>query len=107
MSEQRARTLVYTRSRQVCECCGFAWGTEWHHRKNRSQGGRWTTSNGLHLCSACHQWITTNPKQAADEGGWVVWSWQDPLTVPVKVPIWGWVLLDDCGGMTPALDLAG
>lgn len=107
MSESRARGLVYARSCGVCERCGFRWASEWHHRKNRSQGGRWTASNGLHLCADCHHWITTNPRDAAEAGGWVVWSWQDPLTVPALVPVYGWVVFDDCGGLTPALDLTG
>ena len=105
MSEQRARRLVSGRSGGVCEVCAGARATEWHHRCNRSQGGRWTAANGLHLCSECHRWITEHPDAAAEAGrGWVVRSWQDPLTVPARIGLFGLVLLDDCGCMTLSLD---
>ena len=105
MSEHRARQLVYARSAGVCERCGQSRATEWHHRRNRSQGGRWTAANGLHLCGGCHRWITEHPDEAAEAGrGWVVWAWQNPVEVPVRHAVYGLVVLDDCGGMTLTLD---
>lgn len=107
MSEARARRLVAERSGGVCERCGRARAGEWHHRVNRSQGGRWTASNGLHLCGTCHGWVTAHPEAAAAPGcGWALRSWQDPLAVPVRLHLWGLVLLDDCGCFTPQLAIA-
>lgn len=104
MNEQAARRIVRQRSGGVCEtriagvCRGRA--AEWHHRKNRSQGGKWAPSNGLHLCSGCHLYITTHPA-AAREKGWAVPSHADPAQTPVEVWLWGHfqapALLDDDG----------
>ncbi|MCA1191697.1 HNH endonuclease [Saccharopolyspora sp. 6V] len=104
MSERSARALVYARSGGACERCGHNHAAEWHHRKNRSQGGKWTAANGLHVCSTCHHWITEHPAKAALRG-YVVRSWQSPLEVPVRLAWHGVVLLDDCGHWTPSLDL--
>jgi len=101
VNEREARKLVYARSGGVCEACGSERATEWHHRKNRSQGGLWTPSNGLHLGVACHRRITVNPRDAADEG-YTVWSWQDHREVPVSRG-GVMVLLDDIGGLVPVL----
>lgn len=82
MTEASARRAVYTRSGGVCEACLSRRATEWHHRKNRSQGGPWSPENGLHLCSACHAWITAHP-EAAVAVGWAVRGHADPAQVPV------------------------
>lgn len=79
--EKEARRLVYARSGGRCERCGRR-ATEWHHRKNRSQGGLWAASNGIHACSECHRWFTGNPDEACD-WGWSVRRFGDPTTQPV------------------------
>lgn len=63
MNEGLARRIVYARSGGLCEPripdagCRHT-GAQWHHRKRRSQGGRWTPSNGLHICLPCHDYVT-------------------------------------------------
>lgn len=101
-AEQPARDVVRQRSGGVCEACGSAEAREWHHRKNRSQGGEWSAANGLHLCPPDHKWVTEHPEQAA-MNGWALRSWEDPLTKPVYYR-GRWVVLDSEGGLTPALD---
>lgn len=95
-SQRTGRDKVEDRAAGVCELCGRRVAAEWHHRKNRSQGGQWAASNGLHLDSACHRWVTEHPKEAR-AGGWSVRSRQDPRKVPV-LRRGQWVLLDDDGG---------
>lgn len=102
VNEKTARALVYARSGGTCERCGAAPAAEWDHRKNRSQGGLWLPSNGLHLCRNCHAWKTSNPLRATRHG-WAVKSWQNPVEVPVRLAAHGLVLLDDLGGFTVAL----
>lgn len=101
--EREARRIVAERSGGVCEMCGAARATNWHHRKNASQGGLWCPSNGLHLCGSGstgdHGWVTEHPTQAHDDGGWVVWSHEDPAAVPVLVAGRGWVLLGADGSV--------
>lgn len=97
-SQHRARALVAARSNGLCEICALSVAREWHHRKNRSQGGTWAASNGMHLCAADHAWITEHPAEAA-RTGWTVRSRQDPAEVPV-LRRGKWVLLDDEGGVT-------
>lgn len=96
-SQSQGRTLVAARSGGLCEICALAPAREWHHRKNRSQGGTWAASNGMHLCSADHAWITEHPEQAA-ANGWTVKSYEDPSAEPV-LRRGKWMLLDDSGGM--------
>lgn len=98
-AETTARQLVAFRSTGICEVCGTSWATDWHHRRNRSAGGPWAASNGLHLCRPCHATITTHPAEAV-AAGWTVPSWGDWATTPVR--LWsGTVVLDDVGGSTP------
>lgn len=72
MNEKMARTIVRERSENLCERCGL-YGTTVHHRKNRSQGGKWNPANCVALCGdgtrGCHGWVTMHPLQAR-EGGW-------------------------------------
>ncbi len=86
----------------MCECCGQRAGSERHHRKNRSQGGKWTPANILLLCNICHKWITEHPTSARGFGlGSLGWR-DDPAAVPVK--LWytdSAVCLDDTGGYDP------
>ncbi|MEU5155613.1 HNH endonuclease [Glycomyces sp. NPDC021274] len=103
-NERKARQLVRERSGGICEVCGLRRATNFQHRKNRSQGGRWTASNGLDVCGTgtteCHGDIHSNPTKAY-EAGWSVKSWDDETTAPVRT--WrGLVLLDDEGGWKAA-----
>lgn len=95
-AEAPARKAVRARSLGLCELDGSAPATEMHHRRNRSQGGGWTASNLLHLCSAHHLHITTHP-QVSREQGWSVPSHREPSGVPVWIARHGWVFLDDHG----------
>lgn len=112
MNERLARQIVRARSGGRCEvrvpgvCQGRA--TNWHHRRNRSAGGRWVPSNGLDLCgtgtTGCHGYITEHPAESA-ENGWTVRSWNDPVHVPALIHttsfVHALVLLDDDGCFTP------
>lgn len=100
-NETLARRLVYARSGGRCEVCGINRGCHWHHRKNRSQGGRWVASNGLHLCVYCHKKITEGPTAAYDHG-WSVRSGFDPADEKVQT-IHGVVRLADDGSFRPAV----
>lgn len=84
MGEIACRRAVVERANGLCEKCGQQRGSEAHHRKNRSQGGKWETGNILWLCHDCHVWVTINP-QAARESGWAVQRHEDPQAVPVLV----------------------
>jgi hypothetical protein len=100
MNERQTRRIVRERSEGLCERCGVAYATNVHHRKNRSQGGRWDPANCLHLCGSgttgCHGYITSTPVQAR-AGGWTVRSGWDPQSVPVRLAGMGWRLLGPNG----------
>lgn len=99
--ERRARRVVERRSGGWCETCDAAPATDWHHRKNRSQGGRWTAGNGLHVCRGCHHYITTHPAIARDHG-WSVSATAEPSAARVWLRRHGgWCLLSDAGDVTP------
>ncbi|MDU0478364.1 hypothetical protein QVA66_03810 [Staphylococcus chromogenes] len=74
-------------------------GEHLHHRQLRSQGGRHTVPNLVHICHACHEWIHANPRDAA-ECGFIVRRGADPAAVAVLRRS-RWVLLDDSGGVEP------
>jgi hypothetical protein len=95
LGEHWARELVYARSGGLCERCGLAYATEWHHRRARSQRGPWEPSNGLHLCSSCHGEITETRTEYYVQG-WLVHSWADWAETPVTLH-YGRVLLDNAG----------
>lgn len=111
--ETRARRQVLARACglgavPLCEICGAAYGTDFHHRRNRSQGGLWTPSNGLQLCREHHAMVTdTGGRRAEFEAsGWIVPSHADPARVPVLACHWPtgrrWVLLDPNGTTVPS-----
>jgi len=93
------RDKLRDRSAGMCEICGIAPATNWHHRKNRSQGGGNELSNAMHLCGSgttgCHGRVTENPAEAY-HFGWSVRSGQDPAVVPCWIG-WRWVFLRDDG----------
>lgn len=84
MGEVSCRRSVVERANGLCERCGQQRGTEAHHRKNRSQGGKWDIGNILLLCHDCHAWITVNPDEA-HKSGWAVKGYEDPEKVPVLI----------------------
>lgn len=109
--ETRARAIVARRDAGRCvRCRRFAHGLNFDHRVNRSQGGRWSASNGQMLCGSgttgCHGWATTHPELAIADG-WSVPGWGDPQTWPSRRWVHDelvWVLLDDSGGFTRITD---
>lgn len=104
-AETQARAVVKVRSGGVCERCGRAPATNWHHRQGRSAGGVWSPENGLHLCGSgstgCHGEVTVNPA-ISYEMGWSVRSTQNPAHVPVWLAGKGWHYLLPDGGVRPA-----
>jgi hypothetical protein len=117
-AEARARKLVTARDEGLCVRCRRAHlGVNFDHRKNRSQGGEWSASNGQLLCGSgttgCHGEVTAYPAMAV-AGGWAVPGW--PEAVPSEWPArrWVpgvagilhrvWVLYDDQGGWTEISD---
>jgi hypothetical protein len=109
---ERMRARLRERAHGCCEICGEPGATNAHHRLNRSQGGLDTLSNLLLCCGSgttgCHGAITVSPRTATERGHTVRGS-VNPADVPVER--WDrvagkpeWVLLDDDGGITPALE---
>jgi hypothetical protein len=99
VSEEEARRIVYERSGRVCELCG-GHASEYSHRKARSQGGKWSPTNALHLCHNCHAYCHAHPEEAYQQG-WFVRSHDDPAEQPVHITNWlgiGWYKLQDWGG---------
>src|SRR5690606_39263311 len=95
----------------VCVRCRRShplFGVNFDHRKNRSQGGLWSASNGQLMCGSgtvgCHGHVTQNPAEALREG-WSVPSWADPASWPAArwfrgehgIFTRGFVLYDDEG----------
>jgi len=103
--EAVVRALVRARSGGVCEVCGNARATNYQHRKNRSQGGLWSASNGLAVCgtgtTGCHGRIHANPAEAVSKGHQVR-SYADPLLIPVLTRH-GWLRLTDAGSCLEVL----
>lgn len=95
------REVLADRSHGVCEICGIAAATNWHHRKNRSQGGGDELSNAMHLCGSgttgCHGYVTGNPAESY-RCGWSVRSGHLPLETPV-LRRREWCLFTDDGGV--------
>lgn len=111
--EIAARELVNLRDGGVCVKClrtHPVFGVNFDHRKNRSQGGDWSPSNGQLLCGSgttgCHGFVTSHPAEAIEEG-WAVPGWADPLVWPARRwrKGWGgivglrWFLYDNQGGV--------
>lgn len=102
------REKLKARSLGICELCGAAPATNFHHRKNRSQLGKDNLANAMHLCGSgttgCHGMVTEHPADAYAYG-WSVRSGFDPAEVPVK-RMGRWVLLDDHGCVLPVKETA-
>lgn len=75
------RKIIKRRSKGICERCWDAPAGQFHHRRMRSQGGKDTELNLVHLCAICHHWIHHNVQDAYDSG-WLVKRWQDPDEIP-------------------------
>lgn len=59
----KVKQQIYERDNGLCQQCG-APGTEIHHVKFRSQGGRGVYSNGVLLCHSCHRKVHDNRELA-------------------------------------------
>jgi transposase-like protein len=81
-TEFTTRLAVRERSNGACERCDAARATDMHHRKNRSQSGKWHPANIVHLCALCHVEITANPK-ASRESGFSIRQHEDPADIPL------------------------
>ncbi|CAB0571863.1 HNH endonuclease [Corynebacterium diphtheriae] len=71
-----------------------------HHRHLRSQGGKDTPSNLVHICTRCHDWIHNNPKDAAALGLIITRGRPSEKTKILRRS--RWVTLADDGEITPA-----
>lgn len=99
--EREGKKVVKARSGGLCEACGMRRAAEWHHRKNRSQGGTWDVVNGLHLCLVCHAFVG-DKRHAARARGWVVLRNEQPDDVPVlRRDSWVWLR---AGGRIEAIE---
>lgn len=93
-TEDAGKKALALRSK-CCERCGAGGPLDWHHRKNRSQGGTWAPSNGLLLCRfPCHALVTDTRPEHYD-AGWCVKAWQTPAEFPFEHWQWGKVRISD------------
>lgn len=100
-SERRGKKIVRERSGGWCEGCDRRPAVDWHHRQNRSQGGGWNPSNGMHLCRPCHRFVNHYPERARNDLGWSIRRAADPTRERVWLARHGWCLLSDAGDITP------
>lgn len=100
MNEKTARRIVNERADGFCERCG-RYGTTIHHRKKRSQLGRWSPQNCVALCghgtTGCHGFAEHHPNAAHAEG-FHVRPWEDETQIPIRHCTGRRVLLDEVGG---------
>lgn len=70
------RAAVERRSGGMCEA-GTAicrkQAAHIHHIRRRSQGGKGTLENALHVCNICHTWIHDHPAES-EARGWLLRS---------------------------------
>lgn len=106
--------LVWERAGRCCERCGAeltrgAGGYSIHHRRLKGQGGdrrpdTQLAANLLLLCGSgttgCHGIVHHEQLEARREG-FIVSRWADPEQVGVMTGTYGWVLLDNEGGLEP------
>lgn len=71
----QVRSEVKTRAGGRCEVCGKP-GTDLHHARARSLGGRHTAENGVWLCRRCHEDVTGHvlTLRGRDEHGRLRWE---------------------------------
>lgn len=98
-TEAKGRRAVLARCGGRCERCGTP-GYTVHHRRKKSQGGLWDSSNLLALCGSgttgCHGWVEANPRSAMDLGFWLE---NGEKSADTAVWLWRrWVLLPDDDG---------
>lgn len=61
----------------LCERCGLRSPDDVHEIKSRARGGSITDpANLVAVCRLCHNWITTHPREAKEQG-WLKSSWED------------------------------
>lgn len=106
---------LWDRADGCCERCGkFIRGYEFsrHHRRPRGMGGsRRADTNSLCnlmiLCGSattpggCHAWVESS-RDLAEAYGFLLRQSQSPAAEPVRVAVYGWVLLDDRGNYVPS-----
>lgn len=111
---RKAQAIVDRRDQGRCRRCGREVG-EWfsrQHRIPRKAGGSRRVdrpSNLITLCGSatspdgCHLWAESR-RAEAEQQGYLLPALNpdiDPATEPVWTIEFGWVLLDDLGGITP------
>jgi len=75
-TERRSLVKKLLDERPYCQRCLSDRSQDVHELKSRARGGSITDeSNLVCLCRKCHNWITTNPK-LAQEQGWLKNSWE-------------------------------
>lgn len=63
---KKVKDEVFEKNGGLCEICGHRPISDFHHVKNRSQGGRGVITNCSGLCHGCHHVVTVNiPAQVA------------------------------------------
>jgi 5-methylcytosine-specific restriction protein A len=82
------KATIRSRAQAICERCGqYSSDCVAHHRRPRSMGGSRrdgtnAVSNGLWLCSMCHNFVESH-RSLAYENGWLVKQSADPALIPV------------------------
>ena len=95
------RRLVLDRD-EGCVICGRSdLPVQIHHRRPRGAGGSKDAatnrpSNLITLCVDDHRWVESNRKISREEG-YLVPSWENPATVPVRHAVHGPALLTHDG----------
>lgn len=103
--------LVWERAFHCCERCGrrlIRGGGSYsiHHRRRRLPefAGVHDAANLVLLCGSgttgCHAWVHGHPRDSRTEG-FIVSSYSEPSSWGVLHAVYGWVLLDDAGGVEP------
>lgn len=92
-SRSKKREAVYRQRRKLvaellerfpwCARCYWNRSVDLHELKNRSQGGDLLDPTQIvTLCRECHEWVTTHPLEA-HEDGWTFWSYE-PVVKPAQ-----------------------
>lgn len=107
----KVRAQVLSRASSVCERCGLGSGEfSVHHRRLRSQGGRDTLENLVLLCGSgstkCHALVHSERRNLGILEGFIVPSWDDPVTVPITHWQHGQVYLTSAAGYASLPDAA-